>query len=93
MYLLKSFQEEIDRKRRVQWNSVCKEIVDYGELKRRWGLGNICCVIKKCKLCSVYNVIWGYVPRGMHMMLATDFRIALKRVASVRGPSKSFFKL
>ena len=39
IFLLKTSQEEIDRRREL-WNCMCEDIVNYGELKRRWGLGH-----------------------------------------------------
>ena len=43
----KESQEAIDEERKMMMRDLCDEIKKYGELKRKWGIGHIKCIIKK----------------------------------------------
>ena len=43
----KEGQEAIDEERKKRMKELCDEIKKYGELKRKWEIGHIKCIIKK----------------------------------------------
>ena len=60
----KEGQEAIDEERKKRMKDLCREIEKYGELKRKWEIGHIKCIIKKknvsCMLlssCVYYGVL------------------------------------
>ena len=50
----KTSQELIDAREKKEMREMCKEIIQYGELKEEWGLGHIKCVPStvKCGGCG-----------------------------------------
>ena len=45
-------QEHIEAVRVVVHRQLCREIMEYQQLKEEWGLGSICCKVKKCNACT-----------------------------------------
>ena len=61
---LKEGQEAIDEERKMMMRDLCYEIKKYGELKRKWEIGHIKCIIKKeCVLHAslVICISWGVI--------------------------------
>ena len=50
----KTSQELIDAREKKEMREMCKEIIQYGEVKEKWGLGHIRCVPRtmKCRGCG-----------------------------------------
>ena len=88
----KRSQEWIDEERKERMNDLCMEIVKYGELKRKWEIGHVKCIVKKriCFSCYKYHLkIMGCyedeenIPR--ERFLGFNFDIALQRVNHVKS--------
>ena len=63
--LLKRNQEMFDQEKERKMKELSKEIVLYKELKDKWALGHIRCVVKKKIFFERYIVIMGsYLDRG-----------------------------
>ena len=87
----KRSQECIDEERKDEMKDLCMEIVKYGELKRKWDMGHVKCIVKKemCFSCYKYHlrIIGCYVdeeniPR--ERFLGWVFREALQSVNHVK---------
>ena len=51
----KRSQERIDEEKKDKMRDLCMEIMEYGELKRKWGLGHVKCTVKKEICLSSYK--------------------------------------
>ena len=49
-------QERIDEERKERMKDLCDEIKKYGELKRKWEIGHIKCIVKKKCLSIVTDI-------------------------------------
>ena len=56
--MYKRNQERIDEEKKERMREVCNEIVKYGELKRKWEIGHVKCIVKKqiCFSCYKYHL-------------------------------------
>ena len=83
--LLRKNQEVIDEERERRMKALCKEIVLYEELKDKWALGHIKCVVKK----RYIVIMGGYLDREDNVererFLGYDFPGAIKRVNHVKS--------
>ena len=54
----KRSQEWIDEDKKERMNDLCYEIKKYAELKRKWEIGHVKCIVKKqiCPPCHKYNL-------------------------------------
>ena len=86
-------QERIDEERKERMKDLCDEIKKYGELKRKWKIGHIKCIVKKEMSFNCYRhhlkILGCYedenkIPK--ERFLAYNFTFALERV----DPVKSF---
>ena len=83
-------QEYIDEKRERMMRDLCHEIMKYGELKRKWEIGHVKCIVKKDSFFKPYIVIKGcYVDEeddvNRERFLGFDFKTALQRVNHVKS--------
>ena len=83
--LLKKNQERFDEEKKRKMKALSKEIELYEELKEKWALGHIRCVVKKS-----YIVIMGsFLDREDHVkrerFLGYDFPGAIQRVNHVKS--------
>ena len=88
--LLKKNQEMFDEEKKKRMEGLSKEIVMYKELKEKWALGHIRCVVKKQVFFSKYIVIMGnYVDREDNVkrerFLGYDFPNAIRRINHVKS--------
>ena len=88
--LLKRNQERIEEENKERMREVCDEIVMYKELKDKWALGHIRCVVKKKIFCQRYTEIMGcYLDREDHVkrerFLGFDFKSASQRINHVKS--------
>ena len=86
----KESQEAIDEERKERMREVCDEIVMYKELKDKWALGHIRCVVKKKIFCQRYTEIMGcYFDFEENVnrtrFLGYDFKSALQRINHVKS--------
>ena len=90
--VLKCRQELIDEEKKERMRDVCHEIKKYGELKRKWEIGHVKCIVKKriCFSCYKYylKIMGCYedeenIPR--ERFLGFNFDIALQRVNHVKS--------
>ena len=54
----KECQESIDEVKKERMKDLCDEIKKYGELKRKWKIGHVKCIVKKpmCFSCYTYHL-------------------------------------
>ena len=88
--LLKTNQEMLDQEKERIMKELGKEIVFYKELKDKWALGHIRCVVKKQIFFSKYICIMGsYVDREDNVrrerFLGYDFPNAIRRINHVKS--------
>ena len=85
-------QEQIDEERIESLRDVCSEIKKYGELKRKWEIGHIKCIVKRVMCFSCYRhhfkIMGCYedeekIPR--ERFLGYTFKMSLDRVYSVKS--------
>ena len=88
----KESQEAIDEERKERMREVCDDIVMYGRVKEKWGIGHVKCYVKKgpCLGCDGYHVrvVGCYVNAenvDREIYLAYSLRKALKRVDEVKS--------
>ena len=88
----KKGQEEIDEQRKKRMKDLCLEVVQYGELKRRWGIGHIKCIVGVgiCRFCRCHHLeIKGCHEdedgERMERFLGFDFKMALDQVDIVKS--------
>ena len=89
----KKGQEEIDEQRKKRMKDLCLEVVQYGELKRRWGIGHVKCIKphgEVCYICDRYHVkVVGYYvdEEGVQRerFLGYNLEMALDRVDIVKS--------
>ena len=93
----KKGQEEIDEEKKERLKALCDEIKKYGELKRKWEIGHIKCIVKNqmCFLCYVSHLkIMGCYVDGEKIprerFLGYHYKMALDRVNGVKS-SLQFF--
>ena len=87
---LKRKQECFDEEKERRMKELGKEIKLYKELKDKWALGHIRCVVKKKNFFERYIVIMGsYLDREDHVkrerFLGYDFKSALQRLNHVKS--------
>ena len=88
--LLKRNQEMFDQEKERKMKELSKEIVLYKELKEKWALGHIRCIVKKAVFFKSYIVIMGsFLDREDHVkrerFLGYDFPGAIQRVNHVKS--------
>ena len=88
--LLKRNQEQIDFEKKKRMKALCKDIIMYKELKEKWALGHIKCVVKKTGFFKPYvNIMGCYFDRedrvNRRRFLGYDFKSALQRVNHVKS--------
>ena len=92
IFAYKIGQEYIDEKRKQLMRDLCHEIKKYRELKRKWEIGHVKCIVKKedCFSCYKYHFrIMGCfvdeekIPK--ERFLGFDFKTALPRVNHVKS--------
>ena len=88
--LLRKNQELFDEEKEKRMKGLSKEIVMYKELKDRWALGHIRCVVKRKIFFERYIVIMGsFLDREDHVkrerFLGYDFPGAIQRVNHVKS--------
>ena len=88
--LLKRNQEHFDEEKKRKMKALSKEIELYEELKEKWALGHIRCVVKKTVFFKSYIVIMGsFLDREDHVkrerFLGYDFKSALQRINHVKS--------
>ena len=88
--LLKRNQEMLDQEKERRMKELGKEIKLYKELKDKWALGHIRCVVKKKIFFERYIAIMGcYLDREDHVkrerFLGYDFKSALQRINHVKS--------
>ena len=85
-------QEEIDEEGIERLRDVCSEIKKYGELKRKWEIGHVKCILKKemCFSCDRHHfkIVGCYedgekIPR--ERFLGYNFKMSLDRVERVKS--------
>ena len=85
-------QECIDKERKERMKDLCDEIKKYGDLKRKWEIGHIKCIVKKemCFNCYRHHLkIMGCyedeekIPK--ERFLGYNFTFALERVDRVKS--------
>ena len=85
-------QECIDKERKERMKDLCNEIKRYGELKRKWEIGHIKCIVQKemCFNCYRHHLkIMGCyedenkIPK--ERFLGFNFTFALARVGRVKS--------
>ena len=85
-------QEWIDEERKEKMRDLCNEIKKYGELKRKWEIGHIKCIVKKEMCFSCYRhhlkIMGCYedeekIPK--ERFLGYHFKMALDRVEHVKS--------
>ena len=89
----KESQEAIDKERKRRMKDLCREVEEYGELKRQWGLGHVKCSRahgEVCHICDIYHVkVVGYYEdeEGVRKkkFLGYHLKMALKRVNEVKS--------
>ena len=88
----KRSQEWIDEERKDRMMDLCNEIVKYGELRIKWGIGHVKCIVKKnlCFICGKYHLhIRGcYVDLEnvqRDIFLGYNFRDALQRANHLKS--------
>ena len=88
----KESQEAIDEEQKERMREVCKEIVMYARVKKKWGIGHVRCRVVKgpCVGCGGYHMrVFGcYVNaenEEREVYLAYNLRTALKRVNEVKS--------
>ena len=93
----KKGQEEIDEEKKETMRELCEEIERYGELKRKWGIGHIKCIVQtpKCFVCLTWHIKLRvcYVDEEgipQEAFLGYGYSMALHRVNQVKS-SLSFF--
>ena len=83
--LLRKNQELFDEEKEKRMKGLSKEIVMYKELKDKWALGHIKCVVKK----RYIVIMGGYLDREDHVkrerFLGYDFPGAIQRVNFVKS--------
>ena len=88
----KESQESIDEVKKERMKDLCDEINKYGELKRKWEIGHVKCIVKKemCFNCYTYHLkIMGCfedeekIPK--ERFLGYNFKIALGRVDRMKS--------
>ena len=89
---LKEGQEAIDEERKMMMRDLCYEIEKYGELKRKWEIGHVKCIIKKemCPTCLARHLyIMGCYEderkNKRERYLGINFRMAMDRVDFVKS--------
>ena len=90
--MYKRNQEQIDEEKKERMREVCDEIVMYGRVKEKWGIGHVKCYIKKgpCFACDSYHVrvVGCYVNVEnveREAFLAYNLKKALQRVNHVKS--------
>ena len=90
--LLKRNQELFDQEKKERMREVCDEIVMYGRVKEKWGIGHVKCYIKKgpCFGCDCYHtrVVGCYLDVEnvtREAFLAYNLKKALQRVNHVKS--------
>ena len=88
--LLKRNQEMFDQEKERKMKELSKDIVMYKELKDKWALGHIRCVVKKRIFFQRYiEIMGGYLDREDHVkrerFLGYDFKSALQRINHVKS--------
>ena len=90
--LLRKNQELFDEEKEKRMKDLSKEIVMYGRVKEKWGIGHVKCYVKKesCFNCDRHHVIvvGCYVDVEnveREAFLAFDLKIALQRVNHVKS--------
>ena len=83
-------QERFDEEKKRKMKALGKEIKLYKELKDKWALGHIRCVVKKTVFFKSYIVIMGsFLDREDHVkrerFLGYDFPGAIQRVNHVKS--------
>ena len=89
----KESQGAIDKENKKRTKDLCREVKEYGELKRRWGIGHVKCSRphgEVCHICDRYHVkIAGYYEdqEGVRRVqfLGFNFKMALDRVDIVKS--------
>jgi len=82
---LKTRLEKREAMQKARWKKLCKEIRQYGELRKRWGLGFIHVSRHQYEL-RVRQEIWGYYYHEYQRekYLGETFKEALERVDDER---------
>ena len=90
--MYKRNQEWIDVEKKERMRDLCNEIEKYGELKRKWEIGHVKCVVKKdmCFNCYKHHlrIVGCYVDEEKipkERFLGFNFKEALKRVNHVKS--------
>ena len=85
-------QEEIDEEKKERMREVCNEIVMYGRVKKKWGIGHIKCIVKRRRCFARDNfhmrVVGCYVDFEnveRETFLAYSLKKALQRVNNVKS--------
>ena len=88
----KRCQEWIDEERKDRMRDLCNDIVKYGELRIKWGIGHVRCIVKKnvCFICGKHHLsIMGcYVDLEnvqREIFLGFNFRDALQRANHLKS--------
>ena len=80
--MYKRNQELIDEEKKERMREVCNEIVKYGELKRKWEIGHVKCIVNHLKIMGCY-VDEEKIPK--ERFLGYNFKSALERVNHVKS--------
>ena len=90
--MYKRSQEWIDEEKKERMRDLCNEIKKYGELKRKWEIGHVRCIVKKRNCFSCYKshlrIVGCYVDEEnipKERFLGYHFKIALQRVNHVKS--------
>ena len=89
--LLRKNQELFDEEKEKRMKDLSKEIVMYGRVKEKWGIGHVKCYVRgPCIGCDGYHVrvVGCYVNaenEEREVYLAYNLRTALKRVNEVKS--------
>ena len=89
---LKRSQECIDEERKDRMKDLCSDIKQYGELKEKWKIGHVKCIVKKQICFSCYNhhmtIVGCYLDLEnvkREIFLGYSFKKALARVNNVKS--------
>ena len=87
--LYKRNQEMIDQEKERIMRELSKEIVSYKELKEKWALGHVKCIVKKTVYQSYIEIKGCYLDRednvNRERFLGNDFPGALQRLNHVKS--------
>ena len=88
----KESQEAIDEERKERMREVCRDIVMYARVKRKWGIGHVKCRVVKgpCVGCHDYHMrVFGCYVNAENVerevYLAYNLRRALRRIDAVKS--------